>query len=315
MAVKTGFSPRAIQTLLAGYDLGQELEFEPISQGTVQTNYVLHAAGIKYIFRYYENRTEESVRFEVELLDFLGRQDFPCPAPVADRRGERVGRFQGKPFVVFTFLPGHPVEQPNASHRGQLVAQAARLQDLTRGYTSPWAAHRWNYSPALVWELACEAAQVDGSSNARAKLVWFEAQLAALNLPEVLPKGVCHGDFHFSNALFDGERLTGIIDFDDANLTYLSFDLAAMIDGWAWPHTAEALDLNTAAEIACVYQRHRPLGALEQRHLFDVHKLVILLDAVWYFNRGTAEDFYEKRKLACLDSLGREVYRVGVFGE
>jgi homoserine kinase type II len=137
-------------------------------------------------------------------------------------------------------------------------------------------------------------------------LAWVEQQLSTLELPQSLPKGICHCDFHFSNVLFQGDQFAALLDFDDANYTYLLFDLVGLIESWAWPYQADRLDVRQARPILQEYMKHRPLNANEQRHLYDVYKLSILFDCVWYFGRGDAKDFYEKRKVDFLSDLGRK---------
>ena len=65
---------------------------------------------------------------------------------------------------------------------------------------------------------------------ARAKLPWMERELERLDLPPSLPKGVCHCDFHWSNILFQGDEFVALLDFDDANWTYRTFDLVILIE-------------------------------------------------------------------------------------
>lgn len=111
----------------------------------------------------------------------------------------------------------------------------------------------------------------------------------------------------------NADLLVGLIDFDDANYTYLGFDLVGLIETWAWPHQADGLNFDQARWIVESYEGWRPLSLIERHHLFDLHKLSILFDAVWYFGRGGADDFYEKRKIAFLDSIGQQGYESALF--
>ena len=308
MAVKTQISNFDFIRILLDYNLGAFKAAEPISQGTVQTNYVLSMSRGKYIFRYYENRSHESVSFESHLLDYLKYHNFPCAGQIPDKAGNRVGVYQGKPFSLFEFLDGEPIESPDVQHQAQMIKAAANLQRLTNGCQPPYAEYRWNYDTELCSELAQVEAQKLGTEDAFEKFAWVEDQLSALELPGDCPKGVCHCDFHFSNVLFKDDRMVGLIDFDDANYTYLGFDLVGLIDYWAWSHQADGLNFEKARWIADSYEGWRPLSPIERRHLYDVHKLSILFDAVWYFGRGSATDFFEKGKIAFLDGLGRERY-------
>ncbi len=320
MVVKTLFTRNDFINFLSHYDVGTYAHAEAISQGTVQTNYVLKTTQGKFMFRYYENRARASVLFERDLLVYLTSYAYPCPTPIKDTQGHYVGTYRDKPYILFTFIQGRPVEQPSAYHWQQLIQKAAELQRVTQGFHSPYTSHRWNYTPDLCRKLAQGEVTKLNTHNAREKFAWLAHTLTTLDLPPALPKGICHCDFHFSNVLFEeneaGEasKLVALLDFDDANYTYLQFDLVGLMEYWAWPHTANSLDMVRARRVVQTYMKHRPLPLIEQRHLYDVYKLSILFDCVWYFGRGGADDFYEKRKIAALTTMGRQTFFELLFG-
>jgi Ser/Thr protein kinase RdoA (MazF antagonist) len=313
MAVKTQLTQHDFDYILSQYNLGTCTQFEPISQGTVQTNYLIITTQGKSVFRYYENRARESVLFESELLTYLTAMHYPCPAPIPNRHGIRVGTYQRKPFVIFEFLEGHHIQQPTGDHLQQLIQKVAELGILTRDYRPQYWFYRQNYDIEHCRKLAMGKADKLGTQDAHEKFTWLDFQLSSLHLPETLPKGVCHCDFHFSNILFHDDQFVGLIDFDDANFTYVVFDLINLIDYWAWPPQSDFLDLAAARRITQAYRAHRSLEAIEQHHLFDVHKLGILFDSIWFFTRGSADDFYEMRKIEYLDTLGRQRYADALF--
>ncbi len=109
--------------------------------------------------------------------------------------------------------------------------------------------------------------------------------------------------------LFQEGKFAALIDFDDANYTYLIFDLVGLIEGEAWHHERDReLAFDRAKKVVDVYSSYRPLNRNEKRHLFDVYQLSILFDCFWFFRRGGPEDFYEKRKIDFLNSVGREAF-------
>ena len=215
--------------------------------------------------------------------------------------------------MMIEFIEGKSIDQPTQGHMRQLIEKVAELAILTRDYQPRYLSSRLNYDIPHCRELAKLEAEKIGTRDAWEKFNWLDAQLLALNLPERLPKGVCHCDFHFSNILFRKDQFVGLVDFDDANYTYLVFDLINLIDYWAWPFNSDDLDFVAARPIVQAYQAHRSLDVVERRHLFDVHKLGILFDCIWFFSRGKADDFYEKRKIKHLDTLGRERYAQAFF--
>ena len=286
----------------------------PFGEGTVQTIFRLTTTQGQFIFKYYENRTVESVRFEAEVVNYIQSKNFSCAALFKNKQGQSVGVHDDKPYMLFEFVDSQVLPELNAEQRRQIAHTAAQLQNITRRYKPKWRKFRWNYSPALCLQLAQDRAHELSTSNAQAKQVWFERTLNQLNLPNNLSKGICHCDYHLSNILFKDGELVALLDFDDANYTYLSFDLVNLIDGWAWPHEGD-FHPEMAHQIRQDYEQIRPLNTLEKRHLFDVHKLGILFDGIWFFKRGQAEDFYERQKIEFLDSLGRIAYKEALFGK
>lgn len=308
-----------VEAILARYDLGRLQEIVPLTAGTVQTNLLLQTTEGKVVLRWYkQNRTLEAVRFEVDLINYLSAHAYPCPAVVRDQRGDFLGVYRARPYVIFAFVEGVHIEQPTAAQQRELIEKVAALQLLTEGYHPADVEQRWNYDVAFCERMATEIATRLGTPNAQAKLAWVRQTLAELALPTAHPKGICHGDFHFSNVLFNDGRFHALLDFDDANYTYLTFDLVSLIephlfrfqwDSWQGVQPGDAcFDFTRAREILAIYQGVRPLSALEKRHLFDLLKLATLIDCLWYFARGEVDAFYERRKIECLDGLGREAF-------
>ncbi len=62
-----------------------------------------------------------------------------------------------------------------------------------------------------------------------------------------------------------------------------------------------------------LFLTYRPLSKNEQWYLFDVFKLTILFDCIWFFHRGEGHDFYEKRKIDALNRFGREQFYHELF--
>src|SRR4029079_5612632 len=101
MAIKTAFTAPDFIVILSQYDLGAYTHSAAIQQGTVQTNYFLQTTQGRFVFRYYENRSSESVLFESDLLLYLTAYHYPCPPPVKNTQGTYVGMYRNKPYILF----------------------------------------------------------------------------------------------------------------------------------------------------------------------------------------------------------------------
>ena len=78
-----------------------------------------------------------------------------------------------------------------------------------------------------------------------------------------LPKAAIHADLFCDNALFDGDRVVGIIDFGFAATDYLAYDLAIAVNDWC-DRGDGTLDDERADAFIAGYDGVRPLTAEER---------------------------------------------------
>lgn len=323
MAARTTFTPEELNALVGRFGRGKLRSCAPISAGSVETNYMVELDSGRYVLRYYEGRTLEQVEFERALLDYLSAQGFPCAPGITPPDG-RVPEYRGKPALLFKYMPGEHISAPSPARTRALIELIARLSALTRGLKLPNSDARLTYRPAQLLELAARRAAELGSRRAYAKLDWYRAELESLELPQGLELGVCHCDFHYTNILYIGDSISALLDFDDANETYLYFDIVSAIDFFragfdheSWPRfepQADIVDLAQARACLAEFERHHAIPALDRAHLFDILRLGILIDCIWYFDRGEPHDFFEKRKLDALKRMGRDEFNRRLWG-
>jgi homoserine kinase type II len=314
MATKTKFTKKDFISILSNHSLGEYKGYAAIAEGTVQTNYILITSSGKYVFKYYENRPRESVLFESSLIAFLKSKKYPCPGIYKDKDANYVGNYENKPYVILEFIDGSYLDTSNNRQIKQLIREVAKLHNLTHEYKPTNVELRWNYSDELCLKLAKKEASKINTKESRDKLKWLEEEVHRLKLPKTLPKGICHCDLYYSNILFKNNKLVGLIDFDDANYTYLLFDLVGLIENEAWKRKVdEVLNFSKAKKVIKEYEKYRRLSKAEKLYLFDVYKLSILFDCVWYFSRGSGNNFFEKNKIDCLNKIGRVSFYKRMF--
>lgn len=310
MAVKTLFSTKDFQEIISNYDLGKFKDSSPFKTGNVQTNILLETSKGKAVFRYYESRTEDYARFEMNVLEYLSQRDYPCSAPIKNKKGEYVGRYQDKPFGLLEFLEG---EHSNSEDNGKQIANVlGRLHTLTINYNPQYFETRDTYDPVSCWSNAlANVKKICSEFEANERLGWLKTELNRLQFPETLPKGVCHCDTHPSNFLYKNGELAAVLDFDDAAYIYLLYDIANMLFFWAWPDKGK-LNFEKAKELLSVYEQYRTFSEEEKEHLFDMLQMVNFMGIGWFIHD---DDVYSnsRRKTEFLNTLGREAFYNGVF--
>jgi homoserine kinase type II len=310
MAVKTLFSTEDFEQILSNYDLGKFKDSSPFKTGAVQTNILLETSKGKAVFRYYENRTENHARFEMTVLEYLTGYDCPCPAPIKNKQGEYIGSYHSKSFALLEFLEG---EHSNSEDNGKQIAEVlGKLHALTTGYKPDYAEARDTYNPTSCLKSATANIQKIASTfEAEARLTWLKDELAKLQFPETLPKGVCHCDTHPSNFLYEDDKLVAVLDFDDASYVYLFYDIANMLFFWAWPDKGE-LNFEKTKELLSTYEQHRKLTEIEKQYFYDVLQMVNFMGIGWFIDN---DDIYynSRRKTEFLNTMGRKTFYNRVF--
>jgi Ser/Thr protein kinase RdoA (MazF antagonist) len=260
----------------------------------------------KYAFRYYEKRLLDYVLFEIDLLQYLAAQSYPCPAPLKNKESGYVGEYNSKPYAIFEFLEGeHNDDEANAKEVARAIGV---LHALTIDHRPGYSEARDTYNPTSSWNSAVgNATRVIDSAERDERLKWLRTELDGLELPDTMPKGVVHGDTNPSNFLYKDGHISAVLDFDQASYTYLLYDVANLLFWWAWPNMGN-LNLEVAKQLLAEYEKYRQLTDDEKLHLFDMLKMSNFMGMGWFIHED--DDFSNgKRKTEFLNNIGRDGLR------
>jgi len=305
MSVKTTISETDLPKILADYDLGEYREFKTFANGAGQTTLLLETSTGKFVLRYYENRPQKHVSFEVKLFNYLRSKSFPVPAIVKNRSGESSGIYKEKPYIIIEFIEGEHGKNPNDFFNNEEAAEVVKvvvhLHNLTKDYNPEYFKDREVFDAKYCWR-EFEKKHSNLVENEKGK--WFKAELEKLEFPTFLLKGLCHADLNYGNFLFKNGKIVAVLDFDMSFYTYLIYDIASLIYWWAWPPEMKVKEKEMAL-IVSEYSKQRELNKDERAYIYDALKLIILLGISW----SEESDFEDsKSKIEFLNLVGREKF-------
>ena len=96
------------------------------------------------------------------------------------------------------------------------------------------------------------------------------------------------------------------------NYSYYLLDIVGLIDYYE-DALSKGTNIERARSVLASYSEVRPLSEDEKWHLYDVLKLMILIDSLWYIERGEYPNFKEKMKIDDLERLGRKNFYANLF--
>ena len=261
MAVYTELSDDEIAAFVADYELGAVVACKGIAEGIENSNFLLVAERGPHILTIYEKRVNESdLPFFLALLEHLAARGVPCPTPVRTRKGESLRQIRGKPAAIVTFLPGLWPRRPSPDQCEALGRAMAEFHIAGRDFPMT----RGNDLSLTGWQKLLSQCLSQGGAVSRDLGDELQIELEALSRlwPASLPRGVIHADLFPDNVFFDGDRVSGIIDFYFACTDMLAYDLAIVLNAWCFESDG-AFDARKARRLLRGYQSRRALCDLE----------------------------------------------------
>jgi aminoglycoside phosphotransferase (APT) family kinase protein len=201
---------------------------------------------------------------EATILELLGPSAVPAPEVVA---ADPEGTACDVPALLLTRLPGHP-PQPTLSDRRGFLAQLAEMLA---------AIHAVNGQARDLVPAYRTYVRLDGLTLPAwvpPTPTWQRAfALAAGPAPETR-RCFIHRDYHHGNTLWARERLTGVVDWNQASWGPASVDLGHM----RW-NLALDYGIQAAEEFLAI---HRTLtaGAIEHHPYWDVVTVIDLVGII-----------------------------------
>ena len=259
MSVYTTIEHDELEDFLAHYPAGKLKQFEGISAGIENTNYFVDTDKDRFVLTIFEALNKDELPYFLDLMAHLAEHQVPSAHPQADNQQHYLRELKGKPAALVKRLTGKSVEHPSASHCAALGKALGHLhlvgQDFSHNRANERGPHWWHQTAEAV---------MHHLNNEDQQLLNNELHFQKQHAHDDLPRGVIHADLFRDNALFDGDQLTGIIDFYYACNDVLLYDVAVTANDWC-SHDDGSLDQARLDALLNAYQNERPLTAQEQQ--------------------------------------------------
>lgn len=224
MSAFTPITDAMVADVLAPFGLQAE-SWQVATEGIENSNFFIHArdrhgnahAQVLTLFEYFGSA---AIPWFIELLDRLAALDLPVPQPLRAGGGALL-EVAGKPAVLVPRLPGRHVRAPTPEH---CVAIGAALARVHQCQITPPEHHHGPAEQLLALTPLVQRLPPTDRGDARAVLQRWSMRRGE--------RVLCHGDLFRDNALFQGSRLSGLLDFYNAGHELAIWDLAVAANDW-----------------------------------------------------------------------------------
>ncbi len=232
MSVYTELSRTDVEAILRDYDIGALRDFAGIADGIENTNFFVDTDAGRYVLTIFERMDAAELPYFMALMHHLAEAGFPCPDVMRRKDGGMLFDWQGKRGCIVSRLPGRTCEVLNDAQ----LAAAGYAQAAMHLAGADFPLRRKNPT-GFDW-LRDTVDRVRDGVAARygaEALALLEDELAwqARQDFSVLPAGVIHGDMFVDNILFEGDAVSGVIDFYYAHDAPYAMDVAIALNAQA----------------------------------------------------------------------------------
>jgi homoserine kinase type II len=259
MSVYTVVERDELEAFLGNYSLGELLEFQGISAGIENTNYFVTTSEKRLVLTLFEHHSADELGYFLDLMAFLAEHEVPSAHPIADNDGHYLRELNGKPAALVMRLSGAGVDHPNVAQCRALGHALAKLHVAGQSFEG----QRDNDRGPHWWHTTRETLAGRLSDEERT-LLDEELDFQRTHRFDALPRGVIHADLFRDNALFEGDTLTGIIDFYYACNDVLLYDMAVTVNDWC-SNGDGGLDEEKVLALLGAYRQVRPFTAEEEQ--------------------------------------------------
>ena len=275
MAVFTKLNRDEINNFISGYDLGNLDTFSEIVEGIENTNYKVVCNGVPYILTIFERRVNnEDLPFFIELKIFLNKNNFKCPQPIKNRKGEIINSLKNKKAVITSFIEGKKIQAPNKNDCYEIGKIVGQLHHCSSNF------NKKRYNSLNISELRNIFNKCKNENNEEFNEIYdtldIEIKFLEKAWPINLPSGIIHADLFRDNVFFDKGQITGVIDFYFSCNHYFLYDLSIVINDWCFENNGGSFNKDLFDSVMRGYNLSRNLEKSE----IEAFNLILRVAAV-----------------------------------
>ncbi len=264
MAEFTSLDDAAIEGIASLFGLGPVIRWRTVAAGTINSNFAFEVAAGRFFLRVNEGKTEQDVAYEATLVEALADRGVSTPVPLESEQGHRYAAWNDRLVTVFPWVDGAHRELGHVSVEDARAVGSALARLHVAG--APIASQFHRAGIYTSDDMAARLTRIQGEADPHllpftrelsSELQWLAARAP---LRHAATRGVIHGDLFRDNVLFStaGEPL--LLDFEQASVGTLAYDLAVCVNAWCF---AEVFEAPLVSAMVAGYQTVRALGGSE----------------------------------------------------
>jgi homoserine kinase type II len=279
MARYTTLSPSELAHIVAQYPIGMPLKLEEVPGGFGNSNFKLITTDGEFLLKICDEKDPAELKMQISLLQHLHKYSYPTVYPVLTKDQKPLTHETVGSVMLYPFLQGEqPQSSPNTlAQLGEALAKLHCIPPIT-------GLPRFAMGISQILPFFKEVQDTQFAAHPFVESLKSQLGSMASQLNASLPTGLLHGDLFLDNALFDGDRMVAVLDFEEGCYDTLLIDVGMTLIGCCYTLHHE-LNLKAAHRFLDAYNAVRPLTESEWKHLDCFVHYAALSIAFWRFRQ------------------------------
>ena len=227
MAVFTSISFDELSIWLKQFNLSNLIDFQGISSGVTNTNYLIVVEDARFILTIFEDTQFDDLSFYIDLMSFLSKNHILCPQPILNKNEKYLSLLKNKPALLVSFLNGSEKEDVSPDNCFGVGKALANFHLKAEKFPQ-----KRKNTRNLSWIKTTHENLSNLLSEDDNKIIEKEFTFQEDNVDDNLAQGIIHADLFIDNVLFDGDKVSGMIDLYYACTDKYIYDIAIALNDW-----------------------------------------------------------------------------------
>ena len=227
MAVFTSISFDELSIWLKQFNLSNLIDFQGISSGVTNTNYLIVVEDARFILTIFEDTQFDDLSFYIDLMSFLSKNHILCPQPILNKNEKYLSLLKNKPALLVSFLNGSEKEDVSPDNCFGVGKALASFHLKAEKFPQ-----KRKNTRNLSWIKTTYENLSNLLSEDDNKIIEKEFTFQEDNVDDNLAQGIIHADLFIDNVLFDGDKVSGMIDLYYACTDKYIYDIAIALNDW-----------------------------------------------------------------------------------
>jgi homoserine kinase type II len=264
-----------IKSALSHYDIGNLINYTVPNQGLLNRIIFLKTTKGRYVLKIALVNIEK-LSYVLELLDHINM--ITAPKPLRAQKKRLAIPFKGYKSYIYSFIPGKIPKRITSRMLREIGSFLAEYHNRSKNFKICSRREEiLSLSHSAIKKAIFQAKKICNKKGKEAAS-YIEREIWKYPLSASLPEGPIHVDVKPDNSLFEGEKLRGVVDFDNAYCGPLILDIGVMMSWYGIINGK--FDMVRIRELYRAYIKVRKLTKIELEFLFNAFHFALLRNSL-----------------------------------